>query len=74
MKQIIYVVDDDLNISKLLRLYLEQEGFEVQHFARGDEALAAFRQTEPALMLLDIMLPEEDGLSIIKRLRARAMT
>ena len=69
MKQVIYVVDDDENIAKLLRLYLEREGFEVAHFARGDEALAAFRQHDPALMLLDIMLPGIDGWDVCREIR-----
>lgn len=69
MKQMIYVVDDDPNIAKLIQLYLEREGFEVRQFARGDEALLAFRQAEPAMMLLDIMLPGVDGWDVCREVR-----
>ena len=72
MKPLIYIVDDDANISRLIRLYLEQEGYEVRQFLRGDEALAAFRQVEPALMLLDIMLPGMDGWEVCREVRAHS--
>ncbi|MEF9878778.1 MAG: response regulator transcription factor [Clostridia bacterium] len=68
-KQRILLVDDDLNISHLVRLYLEKEGFEVIEAARGDEALAAFRHKQPALVLLDVMLPGMDGLQVLKEIR-----
>ena len=69
MRTLIFVVDDDNNIAKLIRLYLEQEEYEVRHFLRGDEALAAFRQGEPALILLDIMLPGIDGWELCREVR-----
>ena len=69
MKQVIFVVDDDQNIASLIRLYLEQAEYEVKHFARGDEALAAFRSLEPDLLLLDIMLPGIDGWDICREVR-----
>lgn len=69
MKQIIFVVDDDPNIAALIRLYLEQEEFEVRHFLRGDEALLALRQNEADLVLLDIMLPGVDGWEICREIR-----
>jgi DNA-binding response OmpR family regulator len=68
-KQLIYVVDDDPNIARLIRLYLEGEGFEVKQYPRGDEALAAFRHAEPALMVLDIMLPGIDGWDVCREIR-----
>lgn len=69
MNNEIFVVDDDQNIARLIRLYLEQEGYAVQHFARGDEALAAFKRSEPRLMLLDIMLPGIDGWDVCREVR-----
>ncbi len=69
MKPVIFIVDDDANISRLIKLYLEQEGYEVRQFLRGDAALAAFRQEEPALMLLDIMLPGMDGWEVCREVR-----
>ena len=68
-KPLIFIVDDDPNIAKLIQLYLEQEEYDVRHFARGDEALAAFRQEEPALVLLDIMLPGIDGWELCREIR-----
>ncbi|MDI9520689.1 MAG: response regulator transcription factor [Bacillota bacterium] len=69
MKQIIFVVDDDPNIAALIRLYLEQEGYEVRHYARGDEALLALRQRDADLILLDIMLPGVDGWDVCREVR-----
>ncbi len=68
-KQRILLVDDDPNISHLVRLYLEKEGFAVTEAARGDEALAAFQRETPALVLLDVMLPGMDGLQVLKEIR-----
>lgn len=68
-KQRILLVDDDGNISHLVRLYLEKEGFEVSEAARGDEALASFRKRQPDLVLLDVMLPGIDGLQVLKEIR-----
>ena len=68
-KQRILLVDDDPNISHLVRLYLEKEGFDVTESARGDEALEAFKREAPALVLLDVMLPGMDGLQVLKEIR-----
>lgn len=68
-KQSIMVVDDDPNIAHLVQLYLEKEGFDVTVSFRGDEALAAFRQNPPSLMILDIMLPGMDGWQVCRAVR-----
>jgi len=68
-KQRILLVDDDPNISHLVRLYLEKEGFEVTEAARGDDALKSFQQAAPALVLLDVMLPGMDGLQVLREIR-----
>ena len=68
-KPLIFIVDDDPNIAKLIQLYLEQEDYQVRHFGRGDETLVAFRQEEPALVLLDIMLPGIDGWELCREIR-----
>lgn len=68
-KPMILLVDDDPNISQLVRLYLEKEGFEVVTAARGDEGLAAFRRRPPNLLLLDIMLPGMDGWQVCRAVR-----
>lgn len=68
-KQHILLVDDDPNISHLVRLYLEKEGFGVTECDRGDTAIGVFRSCNPALVLLDVMLPGEDGVSLLRYLR-----
>ena len=68
-KQRILMIDDDMNISHLVRLYLEKEGFEVVEAARGDEGIAAFKHKAPALVLLDVMLPGMDGLQVLREIR-----
>ena len=68
-RQKILLVDDDANISHLVRLYLEKEGYDVTEAARGDEGLAAFRRETPALVLLDVMLPGMDGLEVLREIR-----
>ena len=65
----ILLVDDDLNISRLVQLYLEKEGFEVKTAGRGDDALNEFRRMPPDLMLLDVMLPGMDGWQVLKAIR-----
>ena len=65
----ILLVDDDPSISRLVQLYLEKEGFEVQTAARGDDAVADFRRLPPDLMLLDVMLPGMDGWQVLKAVR-----
>ena len=65
----ILTVDDDPNISHLVRLYLEKEGFGVTECDRGDTAIDAFRSCNPALVLLDVMLPGMDGWQVCREVR-----
>ena len=73
-EQQILLVDDDLNISRLVRLYLEKEGYSVIESARGDTALEAFQKHNPSLVLLDVMLPGLDGLQVLKEIRKTSRT
>jgi two-component system OmpR family response regulator len=68
-KPSILVVDDDAKIVRLVRTYLEREGFRVVEAADGKSALAAIALEAPALVVLDLMLPEVDGLSIVRAVR-----
>ena len=68
----ILVVDDDAKIVRLVRTYLEREGFEVITAADGPAALAAFRDGHPRLVVLDLMLPSIDGLAITRIVRAES--
>ena len=68
-KPYILVVDDDPNISRLVTLYLEREGYEVKTAARGDDAVNEFTRLPPDMMLLDVMLPGMDGYQGLKSVR-----
>lgn len=65
----ILVVDDDLNICELLRLYLEKEDYNVVIANDGQSAVTTFRDESPALVLLDIMLPKLDGWQVCREIR-----
>jgi len=70
----IYVVEDDADIRETVLYALNSAGFEAAGFAQGDEFFATLGSGLPDLVLLDVMLPEDDGLSILKRLRAAPQT
>lgn len=72
--QSILLIDDDQNVSHLIRLYLEKEGYQVYESYRGDEGVAAFKQYAPSLVLLDIMLPGIDGLDVLREIRKTSKT
>jgi two-component system response regulator MprA len=65
----ILVVDDDPNILKVMQRGLGFEGYRVQVASSGEEALAAAREREPDLIILDLMLPGVDGIEVCRRLR-----
>lgn len=65
----ILVVDDDRNICELLRLYIEKEGYDIEIANDGREALAKFKEVQPDLIMLDIMLPILDGLQVCREIR-----
>jgi DNA-binding response OmpR family regulator len=66
----ILVVDDEAHIVDLTRLYLEREGFSVDSAADGEAALSQLQQGEPALIILDLMLPKLDGWEVCRQVRA----
>ena len=63
------IVEDDINIADLLRLYLEKDGFEVYRAVDGGEGVRLAREKEPDLVLLDIMLPVMDGWAVCREIR-----
>ena len=69
MKTRILVIDDDVHISELLKLYLEKEDYEVEVAHDGGEGLEKFKSFEPKLVLLDIMLPVMDGWQVCREIR-----
>lgn len=67
------VVDDEAALSELLSMALRYEGWEVQTASNGLEALTAVRSFDPDVMVLDIMMPELDGMSVLRRLREEGL-
>lgn len=70
MANLIYSVEDDINISKIIALTLKKQGYEVLSFSDGSSFLEAFSKRKPDLVLLDLMLPDIDGFDILRKLRA----
>src|SRR5580765_4740912 len=68
----ILVVDDDASLAEMLSIVLNQEGFDTRAAARGDEALDVFHAYRPDLVLLDVMLPGQDGIEVCKQIRAES--
>ena len=66
----ILVVDDEPNIVELAKMYLEQEGYRVESASDGAQALELIQAQEPALVVLDLMLPEVDGFEVCRQTRA----
>lgn len=65
----VLVVDDDINIVKLIKLYLEKEDFTVCTASNGVEALDVWKHENPSIIVLDIMMPELDGNSVCREIR-----
>ena len=65
----ILVVDDDNNISELLKVYFTNEGYEVKTASDGMEGISYFKMYEPDIVLLDIMLPKKDGWQVCREIR-----
>ena len=70
----IYLLEDDASIRELITYTLNSQGLEALGFAKPSDFWAAMQEKLPSLILLDIMLPEEDGLHILKRLRSSSST
>lgn len=68
--ELILLVDDEPNITQLARIYLEREGYRIEAVGDGRAALDAVIRLRPALVVLDIMLPEMDGLAVCRQLRS----
>ncbi|KUO69344.1 MAG: two-component system response regulator [Clostridia bacterium BRH_c25] len=69
----VLVVDDDQNVLELVKLYGEREGFEVIGVNDGDLVMPAFDRENPDVVILDIMLPGKDGITLCRNLRAVRM-
>lgn len=73
-KKVVLIVEDEQDISDLIRFNLEQEGFAVEQADDGERALESVRRHRPALVILDLMLPGIPGLEVCRRLRAEEAT
>lgn len=71
---LIYIVEDDVNIREIESFALKNSGYTIEDFACAKDFFARIRDKVPDLVLLDIMLPDEDGLEIVKKLRKKAET
>jgi len=69
MDKKILVIDDDTNICEMLKIYLENEGYEVKTANDGVEGINYFKMYEPDLVLLDIMMPKKDGKEVCREIR-----
>lgn len=65
----VLVIDDDANIRKLLRRFLEKEQLDVIEAANGNEGVSMYRDNAPDLVIIDIIMPEKDGLTAIAEIR-----
>ena len=74
MARNILVVEDDRNISDLIRMYLEKEGFEVRSAYDGGKAIEEYDKQAPDMVLLDIMLPVVDGWGVCAHIREKGKT
>jgi DNA-binding response OmpR family regulator len=68
-KELILLVDDEPSIIELSRMYLERDGFRIETATDGESALAGVERHQPALVVLDVMLPKLDGFEVCRRLR-----
>lgn len=70
--EVVLVVDDERNIVELARIYLHQAGYQVEAAGNGRDALTQARRLRPALVLLDLMLPDLDGWEVCRHLRTES--
>jgi DNA-binding response OmpR family regulator len=72
--QSVLVVEDEASIASFVSLYLKNAGYEVRTVANGTDALESAERDEPSLIVLDLMLPDIDGIEICRRIRQKADT
>ena len=70
MSQTVFVLEDDADISRLVQYHVEKAGFSVRAFETGRNVVSEAERTPPALFLLDVMVPDGDGMDVCRRLRA----
>src|SRR5882724_3053486 len=70
--QSVLVVEDEASIASFVSLYLKNAGYEVRTASNGTDALASAQSQQPSLIVLDLMLPDIDGIEVCKRIRQRS--
>lgn len=73
-KYIINLVEDEKNLAEIIKAYMKREGWDVHHFADGQDAYEAIARATPHLWVLDIMLPNIDGYQLLKAIKAKGDT
>jgi len=68
----ILIIDDEVNIIELAKLYLQRDGFQVEAATKGQQGLTMFTSVNPDLIILDIMLPDIDGFEVCRQIRAKS--
>ena len=68
----ILIIDDEVNIIELAKLYLQRDGFQVESATKGQQGLTMFASVNPDLIILDIMLPDIDGFEVCRQIRAKS--
>jgi DNA-binding response OmpR family regulator len=68
----ILIIDDEVHIIELAKLYLQRDGFHVESATRGQDGLALLTSVNPDLIILDIMLPDIDGFEVCRQIRAKS--
>ncbi|TPE48111.1 response regulator transcription factor [Maribrevibacterium harenarium] len=68
-KHLIYVIEDEVDLGRLIQTSLSKFFFEVQYFAKGQEALAAISQQKPDICIIDLNLPDMDGIDLVRKLQ-----
>lgn len=69
VNKLIYIADDEVKIQELIKMFLKKEGYEVEAFSDGESLLKAFRKKQADMLLLDIMMPNLDGLTLCMEIR-----
>ena len=72
MARSVLLVEDDPRVRRALRLALQDEGYQVAEAATGEDGLEELRATAPDVVLLDLMLPDPDGFTVCREIRATA--
>ena len=73
MSKTIYIADDDDNIRLAIKAFLEKEDFKVEDFSTGDHLLERFNEEPSDFVILDVMMPDSNGFTILKALRAQSI-